>query len=268
VLTDPRARIVALFCLGTLTLCLDRVASLAFVAVLTSALLLAHPRAAAWRLRLLGVFALFAWSTAISQGLFYADWPRTPAFSIGPVVFAREGLVHGLAQSLRFMAVFAGGVLLAVSTTPERIGTGLLALRLPYGLVLMATAAFRFVPLVTEEWFVVRAARRRRGRPAWRRSPVAWLRLEVSLLRPLAARAIRRARTLAESLETRGFHPTAPRAVREPLRLRLGEAFLLGVIVLLTVATVSARLLWAAYAAELWYAPALRPLYGFVRAWL
>ncbi len=267
-MTDPRARIIALFCLGLVTLCLDRVASLGCVALVTTVLLVIHPRAAGWRLRIGGMFLLFAWSTAVSQGLFYADWPRTPALTIGPVVFYREGLLHGIAQSLRFSAVFSAGVLLAVSTTPDRLATGLLALRLPYGVVLMATAALRFIPVLAREWVVVRSARRRRGRPAWQRSPWAWLKLEVGLLRPLAARSVRRARTLAESLETRGFHPTAPRAVRDPLAMSLRDrAVVLGLIGL-TAALVLARAAYAAYGAELWYAPTLRPLYAFVRSYL
>lgn len=267
-MTDPRARILALFCLGTLTVCLEGVPALLVAAVLTTTLLVLHPRSTGWRLRIAGMFLLFAWSTALSQGLFYADWPRTPAVAVGPLVLYREGLVHGVAQSLRFSAVFAGGVLLAVSTTPDRLAAGLLALRLPYGLVLMATATLRFIPVLTREWIVVRSARRRRGRPAWQRSPWAWLTLEVGLLRPLAARSVRRARTLAESLETRGFHPTAPRAVREPLHMGVGDRVGVLGLVGLTLAAVAARGVYAAYGAELWYHPGLRPVYAFVRAWM
>ncbi len=267
-MNDPRARILALFCLGTLTLCLDRVLSLGVVATITTLLLVLHPQSRGWRLRIGAMFLLFAWSTALSQGLFYADWPRTPAISLGPVTLYREGLLHGIGQSLRFSAVFAGGVLLAVSTTPDRLAAGLLALRIPYGIVLMATAALRFIPVLSREWVVVRSARRRRGRAAWARSPWAWLTLEVGLLRPLAARAVRRARTLAESLETRGFHPTAPRAVREPLRMGIVDVGLVVAMIGLTGAVVLARLAFAAYGAELWYSPALRPVYAFVRGHL
>ncbi|MFN7143347.1 MAG: hypothetical protein ACK4YP_06190, partial [Myxococcota bacterium] len=111
-------------------------------------------------------------------------------------------------------------------------------------------------------------ARARRGRPAWARSPWAWMKLEVALLRPVVARALRRARALAESLETRGFHPTAPRAVREPLRMTAVDVAGLVTVALVAAAAAAARGLYVLYGAELYYAPALRPLYAFVRAWM
>lgn len=267
-MTDPRARIVALFLLGLLLLAVEGAAPLALAAVLAGVGLLRAPGVAGWRLRILAGFALLTWSTVLSQALFYADWPRTPLLSLGPLTLWREGALHGLTQSARFLALTAAGIWLAVSTPTDRLLAALRALRVPFGLTLMGVAVVRFVPMVGGEWVAVRAARAARGRPTWARGPWAWLRLEVALLRPVLARSIRRARALAESLETRGFHPTAPRAVREPLRFSGVDTLAVGGLSLLTVATLAARLLFVAYGLELYYHPSLRPLYGFVRAWL
>ena len=268
---DPRARLAAVFGLGVLVLCLDGAASLGALAAGSSLAALAHPRAAGWRLRYVGGVALLAWTTALSQGLFWADWPRTPLVVLVRepyLAIAREGVVHGLVQSLRFVALTGAGIAVALSTSPERLVAALLALRVPFGVALMGATALRFVPLVGAELLAVRQARARRGRPIWARSPTAWLALEVALLRPVVARALRRARALAESLETRGFHPTAPRAVREPLRMGLGDRLAVGGIAVVVTAAVVARGLYVLYGAELYYAPELRPLYAFVRAWM
>lgn len=270
-MTDPRARLGAVFALGLLVLCLEGALPLGVLAAATSTAVLVHPKAAGWRLRFLAGVALLAWTTAVSQGLFWQDWPRTPLVVLSrdpPIAIVREGVVHGLVQSLRFVALTASGLWVALSTSPERLVAALLALRVPFGLALMGATALRFVPLVGAELVAVRAARARRGRPIWRRTPGAWLALEVALLRPVVARALRRARALAESLETRGFHPTAPRAVREPLRMRAGDRALLAAIGAVTLAAAAARGLYVLYGAELYYAPALRPLYAFVRAWM
>lgn len=88
------------------------------------------------------------------------------------------------------------------------------------------------------------------------------------MLRPTVAEALRRARALAETLDARGFDATAPRGVGRPLRLAGWERGLLAVVGAAVLATVGARILFLLYAAELLYLPALRPLYGFVRAWL
>lgn len=268
---DPRARLALLTCVGVLALTADQAVTLGTAALLMLTLALAHPRARGWRLRLLGGAALLAWSTAFSQSLFWAGWPRTPLFVLSTdpwLAFSREGLVHGLVQSLRFLLVTAAGAWVALSTPPDRLLTALLALRVPFGLALMGATALRFLPMVGAETLAVRRARASRGRPIWRRSPFAWLALEVALLRPVVARSLRRARALAESLETRGFHPTAPRAVREPLRWRAADTVTVGIAVATTLAAVVARVLYAAYGAELYYAPALRPMYAWVRGWL
>ncbi len=270
-MTDPRARLGAVFALGVLVLCLEGALPLGLLAAGSSAAVLAHPRAAGWRLRFVGGVALLAWTTALSQGLFWADWPRTPlvVLSRDPwVVICREGVTHGLVQSLRFVALTAAGIWVALSTAPDRLVAALLALRVPFGIALMAATALRFVPLVGAEAWAVREARARRGRPVWARSPWAWMRLEVALLRPVVARALRRARALAESLETRGFHPTAPRAVREPLRMGAADVLGLTTVALVAFAAATARGLYALYGAELYYAPSLRPLYAFVREWM
>ncbi|MFZ5475811.1 MAG: energy-coupling factor transporter transmembrane component T family protein [Myxococcota bacterium] len=267
-MTDPRARLVALFCLGVVVLCLEGAPALLGVATVSVGAALAQPRARGWRLRLLGAVALLLWTTAVSQGLFYATWPRTPLFHLGPLVFVREGLVHGLVQALRFVTLLSAGLAVALSTSPDRLLAAMLALGVPYGLAMMGATALRFVPLVGEEALAVRAARARRGRPVWRRTPWAWLALEADLLRPVAARAIRRARALAESLETRGFHPTAPRAVRRPLRMGAVDRVALAGVVGVTTIVAVARALYVAYGLEIWYRPELRPVYAFVRAWL
>jgi energy-coupling factor transport system ATP-binding protein len=268
---DPRTRLGLVAILGVLVLCLEGAVPLAVLAAVTHAGLLLHPSTAGWRLRILGGAALLAWSTALSQGLFWNDWPRTPLLVLWPEVgvqITREGLTHGLVQSLRFLSLSAAGIWVALSTPADRLLAALLALRVPFGVALMGSTALRFVPLVGSELLAVRAARAHRGRPAWARSPWAWAHLEVDLLRPVVARSLRRARALAESLETRGFHPTAPRAIRDPLRLRGLDFAALASAGALTTFVASARLLFAAYGAELYYAPALRPLYAFVRTWL
>ncbi|RME20256.1 MAG: hypothetical protein D6798_20885 [Deltaproteobacteria bacterium] len=156
----------------------------------------------------------------------------------------------------------------AVSTPPDRLHAALLRLRVPFGLALMAATALRFLPVLGAELVTVRAARRSRGRPAWQRSPTQWLRLEVSLLAPVVARAWRRAQNLAESLDARGFDPLAPRRLRRPLRLSIIDGAVLLPVVLASLAIGAARLLFVLYTTDTWYHPTLRPLYGVVRRWL
>ena len=265
---DPRVRIALLLCVGVLAVALGQAGSLAALAAASALPLLFIGLPRRWLFR--GGLALIAlvWSTVLSQGLFYAELPRVPWIRLGPIVLWTEGVLWGLVQSLRFMATLLAGIALVVSTSPDRLYAAMLRLRVPFGLAFLASMALRAVPDTARSAFIVRRARARRGRSVLARSPWAWLSLEVALLRPVVAEALRRARSLAEALDTRGFDPTAPRSARRPLRARRWELGLLAIVGGLTGTAVIGRLLFVLYVTEVLYVPAWRPLYGWVRAWL
>jgi energy-coupling factor transporter transmembrane protein EcfT len=265
---DPRARIALLALGGVLALCLDSPRSLALLAAVAAAsFVLARPG----HKRLLTALALavgVVWSTVLGQAIFYPEVPRTAIARLGPLPIYAEGVRHGLEQSLRFVAMALMGLALAASTPADRLFQALVGLRVPFGLALMVASAIRFLPELGLSLAIVRRARAHRGRPAYARAPWRWLLVEVSLFRPIVARAWRRAQNLAETLETRGFDPTASRRSRNPLRLGWGEALLVLVASAVTAAAVTARLLFVLYATDVAYFPELRRVYGFVRDWL
>ena len=262
---DPRTRIALVACVGLLAISLEQPTSLGLLVALCLVPFLqdrTHLRMA------LLISVGIVWSTVIAQGIFYRAEPRLALAHLGPLTLWPEGVVYGFVQSLRGVAVGRSGVALSTQTAPDRLYAALLRLRLPFGLALMATSAFRFLPELNEAWHTVRRARARRGRPAHHRSPTAWLKLEVGLMRPLVARALRRSWALAESLDARGFDPIAPRATRRPLKMATWEPPMLGALALLTLSVLGAKLLFLLYASDSVYIAVLRPLYGFVRAWL
>ncbi|MFT5685904.1 MAG: energy-coupling factor transporter ATP-binding protein EcfA2, partial [Myxococcota bacterium] len=265
---DPRTRLGLISAAGILAISLERPESLLLFALTCAVPLLWVGMDRKWLRRGLLAVAAIIWSTVLSQGLFYADQPRVSLGHLGPLHLYREGVTYGLAQSMRFVGLSLGGIALAVSTPPDRMFAALVRLRIPFGLALMAATALRFLPEIGREALTVRQARAARGRPTWKRGPVAWLALEVGLLRPIVARSWRRAQNLAESLDARGFDPLAERTWRRPLRMRAVDWSLIGAATAVSLTVASARILYALYTAEAVYIPALRPLYGFVRTWL
>jgi energy-coupling factor transport system permease protein len=266
--TDPRGRLGLLVCLGVAAVCVESAAGLGLLAALAGAPALRSPAARRrWPYAVGGVAAL-VWSSCLSQGLFYPLEPRVPLVRLGPVTVWREGVLWGLVQSLRLSALSLGALSLAVTTPPERLVAALRALGVPFGLALMASSGLRFLPQLGAELWAARRARAARGRAAWRRAPWAWLAVEARLLGPVLARGWRRAHALAESLDARGFDPVAPRTAWRPLRMGRGDLASLSLVVALTVTLVVSRGLFLLYVNDLLYVPLLRPLYGFVRAWL
>lgn len=265
-MADPRARVLLVLAVGGFALVLDHPLGLGVLAAITGSALLAV--GGRWRLHALAVAAAVVWSTILSQGLFYADSPRTPLVELGPVAVWREGVLHGLVQSLRLLAMGAAGSALAISTPPDRLFAGLIGLRVPHGAAFLAVTGLRFVPVAAAEWWAVREARARRGRPIVARAPWRWLAEEMRTLRPVAARTVRRARTLAESLDVRGFDPDRPRRLRTPLRMGPADVAVVGATWSALALAATAEALYRAYLWDVAWHPALRPLYGWVRAWL
>lgn len=258
--------VAAVLGVSGLAVLLDRPASLGILAGVSLLALLTRPIGAVARRRvLLGVLAV-VWSTVLSQGLFYGDLPRTALIELGPLVIWREGVGWGLVQSLRLVAVGAAGLSVALTSAPDRLLDVLRGLRVPGGPAFLALTALRFVPVVAGEWGTVREARARRGRPLHRRGPWAWLTTELTMLRPLVARALRRAGRLGEALESRGFEPGRDRG---PVPgWTAGDRVLAGLSGGAVAVVLVLQIVHGLYLLEVWRHPSLNPLYAWVRAWL
>lgn len=283
---DPRLKLAWLAWVSSLSLLLDSAPALAALFALSAA------SATALRLRpkgwlvIGGLLAAAAWSTLLSQSLFYAYVPRTPLLTllperqIGPWMFSglklyREGAVYGLAQSLRFLSMTLAGLAVCLSTSPERLLGALARLRVSVALGFVAVTALRFLPLLLGEVVAVRRAMRLRGyRPQWFASARLWrtwpaaIGMELAVLRPVLANSLRRASALATSVTTRGFDPTARRTWYPDLRLRPAERLGLAALAATGLALAAAKFLYWLYLGELYYHPELRGLYHLVRAWL
>ncbi|MBN2797760.1 MAG: hypothetical protein JXX28_01315 [Deltaproteobacteria bacterium] len=266
-MSEPRLKLLLVGCVGLLAVTLERPGSLALLALAGAVALIRVPASRPYWGRGALVVGAAVWGTVLSQGLFYAEHPRVALLSVGPLSLYREGALYGLVQSLRMIAVSLAGLGLVVSTPRDQLLRGLMGLGLPSGLAFMVMTALHFLPDTVREALEVRRARARRGRPVWQRSPWAWLALELSLLRPVVARLIRRARTLAESLDARGFDPLRVEA-RAPWGGSPGAWALTLAACAGTALLVGARLIFLAYTSGLAWFPALRPLYGWVRAWM
>ena len=154
----------------------------------------------------LALAALGTWSILVSQGIFYAGEPRTvwlrlvpgEIFGLGdpPGLYVyREGLAHGLLQSLRFdVMIFLGAGLLARYAADE-MTAALRVLRVPATLCFLFGMALRFVPLLAEEIRQAWLSSRLRGLRPW----------GGRLFTPLLAGNLRRSDEISAALNARGF---------------------------------------------------------------
>jgi len=137
-------------------------------------------------------------------------WPLLVS-AAGVLVFAAlfsdepDPLRSALGYALRLIAVGLPGLLVFVTIDPTDLADSLMAhLRVPPRFAIGALAAFRLMPLLTEEWRQLTLARRARGIDAgW--NPIARFRLASSTAFALLVGAIRRGTRLATAMDARGF---------------------------------------------------------------
>ena len=117
-----------------------------------------------------------------------------------------DGLIAGLAIGCRLCALMILLPMLTRTTAPERIATGLAALRLDYRIAFVITTAFNLIPLFEEEGRVIMDAQKLRGMRTFEKgSFFARLKAYPALVVPLVLGAMRRAQIVSVAMDSRAF---------------------------------------------------------------
>ncbi|BBO81949.1 energy-coupling factor transporter transmembrane component T family protein [Desulfosarcina ovata] len=267
---DPRAKLIALTSVSILCLLIDKPEILMALFGLS---LLGYPlaRIPIRNIKILAVLLLLlVWGTIYSQSLFYQEHPRTILFTIlaedslgmhweGLHVF-REGIEYGAIQSMRFATTTSLALLFYWTTNPSAMLSGLILLKVPYGLAFMAITSLRFIPLLISEAITVLRAQRLKGYSPFRMTN--WIRTLFLALVPILANCIRRSAKLAVSVEGRSFQPDGSRTYLKGARLGFRPVDRLLLVCSLTVLPVFVfKLLYWLYANNFYYNPQFRWVY-------
>ncbi len=216
------------------------------------------------------------WGIVLSQGMFYQEYPRTVLFCIispgesfqGLCVY-REGLFYGLVQALRLFTALCGSLLVVLSTSRQELLKTVSKLPLPRGLTLMSVSAVRALPLVAEEFALVRKALKIKGYKPLKVGLLRTVQVELSTLLPLLTVTVKRSRQLTDLLILRGFNPLRPSTTSVLLpKWPKGEAIFSITVLLATLAVATIKVLFWLYVNDILYIPDLIKLYAFTRKFL
>lgn len=273
---DPRTKVAALAFIATYSILLDSPQSL-FLLFVTQLLLHATAQTsfARWQVMIVLISAGM-WGTMIGQAMFYSQEPRTviacifsPTLPIigewsGGVYLYREGAAHGVMQGLRSGTMLAAGLLFCWNTDPRQMLRCFLQWRMPYELAFMLVTALRFLPLMLQEAQIVRQAQLLRSPQT---QPVFFkIKQALQSLLPILARSLRRAATLAMSVESRGFsrQQRLPDRAVWPRR----QFFAILLLTAFTAFAVGAKLLFWLQYNGIFYSNQFRALYDFCQKWM
>lgn len=249
---NGRTKLLVLFLFAILMITVDNPRTLF---VLFSFTLLLHivARTSIYKWKVLAVLLLLGlWGSMFSQALFYAQTPRSPLFVIispeagilgqltGGLYVYREGILYGAVQGLRSASMLTLGLLVCWTSDPRQLLQAMLAWRLSPQLAFMLVTAIRFLPVLAAETGEIITALQLRSDS--QRGRTAVLRHLPYIAKPLLARCLRRAQTLALSVVSRGFFLAGARKRKEVWAL--SERSACAALVVLVVAVVSSKLLY------------------------
>ena len=279
---ESRTKLLIMMICGCLVILLDSPSAL-LVCFLASILLVASSFPTLKQIRLLLIFLFFTtWGLIYSQGMFYNAFPRTVLITLVPSDFPligewtggiqiyREGLYHGIIQSLRFNSTLVIGCYIVWTTQPRDLLLALSQLRVPGALAFMVTTALHFIPVIASEATAVIRSQRLRGFRYLRFNLFASVRGVINCFRPILAGNIRHATNLGESVESRGFSPETA-TQRTSLRTsQMGglDYSLLALLSLCLICVVGLKVLYFCYANGIYYGSWLRGIYTFTREML
>ena len=249
---NGRTKLLVLFLFAILMITVDNPRTLF---VLFSFTLLLHilARTSIYKWKVLAILLLLGlWGSMFSQALFYAQTPRSPLFVIispeagilgqltGGLYVYREGILYGAVQGLRSASMLTLGLLVCWTSDPRQLLQAMLAWRLSPQLAFMLVTAIRFLPVLAAETGEIITALQLRSDS--QRGRTAVLRHLPYIAKPLLARCLRRAQTLALSVVSRGFFLAGARKRKEVWAL--SERSACAALAVLVVAVVSSKLLY------------------------
>ena len=249
---NGRTKLLVLFLFAILMITVDNPRTLF---VLFSFTLLLHivARTSIYKWKVLAVLLLLGlWGSMFSQALFYAQTPRSPLFVIispeagilgqltGGLYVYREGILYGAVQGLRSASMLTLGLFVCWTSDPRQLLQAMLGWRLSPQLAFMLVTAIRFLPVLAAETGEIITALQLRSDS--QRGRTAVLRHLPYIAKPLLARCLRRAQTLALSVVSRGFFLAGGRKRKEVWAL--SERSVCAALAVLVVAVVSSKLLY------------------------
>lgn len=210
-----KTKLIFLFLFSVLNIVIDHPQTLFLL--FTVVLLLHLAAGTSWeKWQVLSVLLLLSlWGAMFSQALFFAQTPRTPLMVFlepgdgwpgritGGVCIYREGIIYGAVQGLRSASMLALGFLICWTSDPRQLLKALMDWKMPAQMAFMLVTAIRFLPiLAAEAGEILLVLQLRSDSERGRHAVLCHI---PHIAKPLLARCLRRSRTLALSVTSRGI---------------------------------------------------------------
>ena len=272
---NGRTKLIVLFLFAVLMITVDNPRTL-FVLFMVTLLLHLAAGTSFYKWKVMAVLLMLGlWGSMVSQALFFSQSPRTVLFVLiptgssllgeitGGLFIYREGILYGAVQGLRAASMLSLGLLVCWTSDPRQLLNALLAWRLPPQVAFMLVTAIRFLPVLAAETGEIITALQLRSET--QRGRTAIVQHIPYIAKPLLARCLRRAQTLALSVVSRGCFSAKVSQVRQSWKTAEQAGCI--VFFLFTLAVVGSKLCYVLSEQGLYFG-VLRKIYDISKMYL
>jgi len=147
---------------------------------------------------------------------------------------------HSISLTIRLVALMTAFSVFFLTVHPDQLAQALIQMRVRFEFAFAMSMAMRYVPTLGQEAYAIMDAQKARGVELDKGNILRRIRNIVPIIVPLIIVSIRRALSVAESMESRGFGACEDRTYMEKLRFRKRDwglvlVSLLGLILLIYV---------------------------------
>jgi len=151
--------------------------------------------------------------------------------------FVRD-LNFAIAMVLRLIVLITAFSAFFLTTHPDDLAQALIQMKVPFDFAFALSMATRYVPTLAREAQTIMDAQMSRGLELQKGGLTQKIRNLIPLIIPLIVNSVRRAMSIAESLESRAFGAIKKRTYLYQLKLKKGDFFFICFLALFFVAMI------------------------------
>ncbi len=194
---------------------------------------------------------LFALIPLLAVAKSLGRWMRSMRGLLGLILFIMvfntlfatvpHPLSYSIALTLRLIALMTSFSLFFLTVHPDDLSQALIQLHVKFEFAFAMSMAMRYVPTLAQEAYAIMDAQKARGVELDKGNLLRRIKNVIPIIVPLIVVSIRRALSVAESMESRGFGASENRTYLERLQFRRGDWAVVLVSLLLLASAVYIR---------------------------
>ncbi|MBN2229483.1 MAG: energy-coupling factor transporter transmembrane protein EcfT [Candidatus Thorarchaeota archaeon] len=201
---DPRAKLLMSIVSATISLLFLEIIPLLIVLGFLIPLLVAAKSLGRWLKSMKGLAVLLVFILVFNTLLSTAPNPVN----------------HSISLTLRLVCLMTSFSIFFLTVHPDELSQALIQMRVPFEFAFAMSMAMRYVPTLGQEAYAIMDAQKARGVELDKGNLLKRIRNIIPIIVPLIIVSIRRALSIAESMESRGFGASKTRTYMDTLSFR------------------------------------------------